>query len=107
MPKVELSEQSWGVKVLYHCPGCKGGHAVDVRNDGGHPSWTFNGDVDRPTFTPSVLVTVGPMPTVPAGRPDAGKTHVCHSYVIDGRIQYLGDSTHELAGQTVDLPEVD
>jgi hypothetical protein len=30
---------------------------------------------------------------------------VCHSFVIDGRIQFLSDSTHVLAGQTVDLPK--
>ena len=30
---------------------------------------------------------------------------VCHSFVTDGRIQFLGDCTHSLAGQTVDLPE--
>ena len=30
---------------------------------------------------------------------------VCHSFVTNGRIQYLGDCTHKLAGQTVDLPD--
>ena len=30
----------------------------------------------------------------------------CHSFVTDGRIQFLADCTHPLAGQTVDLPEV-
>ncbi|MNJ76318.1 hypothetical protein D3C77_735750 [compost metagenome] len=30
---------------------------------------------------------------------------VCHSFVTDGRSQYLTDCTHALAGQTVDLPE--
>lgn len=34
------------------------------------------------------------------------RPQVCHSYVTNGRIQYLGDCTHELAGQTVDLPEL-
>jgi len=34
------------------------------------------------------------------------KVHkVCHSFVTDGNIQYLGDCTHELAGQTIELPE--
>ena len=31
----------------------------------------------------------------------------CHSFVRDGKIRFLADSYHELAGQTVDLPEVD
>jgi hypothetical protein len=34
-----------------------------------------------------------------------GQPVVCHSFVTDGRIQFLEDCTHELAGQTVDLPE--
>jgi hypothetical protein len=29
---------------------------------------------------------------------------VCHSFVTDGRIQFLGDCTHALANQTFDLP---
>ncbi len=30
-----------------------------------------------------------------------------HSFVVDGHIQFLGDCTHELAGQTVDIPDFD
>lgn len=30
---------------------------------------------------------------------------VCHSFVTEGRIQFLGDCTHALANQTVDLPD--
>ena len=33
------------------------------------------------------------------------KDDVCHSFVTDGRIQFLGDCTHKLAGQTVNIPE--
>ena len=29
----------------------------------------------------------------------------CHSFVRSGRIEFLSDSTHALAGQTVDLPD--
>jgi hypothetical protein len=32
---------------------------------------------------------------------------LCHTFVTDGQIQYLGDCTHALAGQTVDLQEMD
>jgi hypothetical protein len=28
---------------------------------------------------------------------------MCHSFVVDGRIEYLSDCTHEMAGMTVDL----
>lgn len=29
----------------------------------------------------------------------------CHSFVVDGQMQFLGDCTHALAGQTVPIPE--
>lgn len=32
---------------------------------------------------------------------------VCHSFVRDGRIEFLGDCTHELAGKSVALEPVD
>jgi hypothetical protein len=79
---------------MFQCPGC----ALLPYNTALHcptKSWGFNGDVEKPTFTPSILV-----------RWDTDeKKHVCHSYVTDGRIQFLGDSTHPLAGQTVELPD--
>ena len=80
-----------GVSYMFWCPGCETHHSYDVREDGGRPNWRFNGDMERPTFTPSLHY------------PD----RVCHLFLTDGRIQFLGDCTHKLAGQTVDLPELD
>jgi len=57
--------------------------------------WSWNGDVDAPTLKPSVLTRGGDgMPT-------------CHSFVNNGRIQFLGDCTHDFVGQTLDLLEVE
>lgn len=88
-----------GASVLFACPGCGSAHAPRVSAGTGpaHPIWKWNGSVKRPTFTPSILVTWT--------RLEPHVDHVCHSYVTDGRIQFLGDCTHALAGQTVDLPE--
>ena len=81
---------------VFFCPGCYSVHAVNTRLDG--PRWTYNGDPDSPTFTPSIKVTYSD--------PDGEwKDEVCHSYVTAGRIQFLGDCSHKLAGQTVDIPE--
>lgn len=75
---------------LIECPGCQSAHALDAR-------WTFNGDLQLPTFTPSLHVSSKygqpPVPTV------------CHSFITNGKIQYLQDSTHSLSGLTIDLPE--
>lgn len=76
-----------GSGVLVFCPGCKCGHKFDSR-------WAFNGSLELPTFTPSMLVE------------SQGDGVRCHSYVTSGRIQFLEDTTHELRGQTVDLPAV-
>ncbi|WP_339767106.1 DUF6527 family protein [uncultured Pseudosulfitobacter sp.] len=92
-----------GGKVAFMCPGCGYLHQVTVDGSRG---WTFNGDGDRPTFSPSVLVRTGSAvdPTF-VDEPGDPPT-VCHSFVTDGRIRFLDDSTHELAGQTVDLPDL-
>ncbi len=68
----------------------------------GKPHWTFNGDFDKPTFGPSVLSHYD----MPAEDGFPAVHYVCHSFVTDGRIQFLGDCTHALAGQTVDLPDI-
>jgi hypothetical protein len=33
------------------------------------------------------------------------KDEICHSFVTAGHIQFLSDCTHEMAGQTVEIPE--
>lgn len=89
-----------GGRVMFWCPGCDGAHQVTV-GAGPGPRWGYNGDPDAPTFTPSVLVTYNGPDAGVDGAPPA----VCHSFVTNGRIQFLGDCTHALAGQTVDLPD--
>lgn len=96
----------------FECPGCASdprlapfkydrSHSIPTTGD---KAWGFNGNVDKPTFTPSILVH-------PHGARDdkneVFQTPRCHSFVTDGRIQFLGDCTHALAGQTVDLPEIE
>lgn len=71
---------------LFWCPGCDEVHQVSDR-------WDI--DTDRNTIAPSILVS---------GVNEHGPT-ICHSFVREGRIEYLGDCTHSMAGQTVDLPE--
>lgn len=85
---------------MFWCPGCACSHRLRV-GEGDRPRWSYNGNPEKPTFTPSVLVTYNGDDAGVDGAPPA----VCHSYVTDGRVQFLGDCTHALAGQTVDLPE--
>jgi len=81
--------------VAFYCPGCEYGHGIPVT---GPRAWQWNESFDIPTITPSILVNRGSSnPVVP----------VCHSFVRDGKIQFLTDCTHKLAGQTVELPDFD
>ncbi len=107
MPKAKYCEHGPGRSVRFMCPGCDSSHICRVEGEG-RPCWGFNGNMDAPTLTPSVLVTYN--------GPDAGQLDedgfrappaVCHSYVTNGSIQFLADSTHALAGQTVPLPDLD
>lgn len=100
--------------VEFKCPGCGEIHVIP-HGVNGHPSWTFNGDYDKPTLYPSVLYRSGhfikpddcwcryneehPDDQVPF------QCVQCHSFVTDGKIQFLSDCSHALAGQTVDLLE--
>jgi hypothetical protein len=77
-------------EYVFTCPGCGGLHMI--RTEGERPRWEWNGDVDKPTCSPSLLV--GP-----------GTSYQCHSFIKDGHIQFLGDCWHELRGQTVEIPE--
>jgi hypothetical protein len=65
----------------------------DCRTDDQHPSWTFDGNFDRPTFTPSLLYPNSP------GR--------CHLILTGGKLHFCADCDHALAGQVVDLPDLD
>ena len=65
----------------------------------GTGNWSWNGDIDKPTLRPSIKTTM----EFGGSKPDM----ICHSWVNDGQVQFLGDCTHSLAGQTVDLLEID
>lgn len=96
MAKVWLQDIDGGQAALFDCPGCGFLHAVHISQ--GHtprPVWGWNGNVDAPTFTPSIAVSWH----------ERNIPKMCHSFVTDGRIQFLGDCTHSLAGQTVDIPD--
>lgn len=77
---------------LIFCPGCECGHRFDER-------WTFNGNMEKPTFRASLLIEHHE-------NPGYKPTLRCHSFVTNGKIEFLSDSEHELKGQTVDLPDL-
>lgn len=89
------------------CPGCEEMHPLPR-------TWSFNGDVNKPTFAPSFRHQgvkrefvdhrwTGEWIRDAAGDPVA---FCCHYQLIDGVLNFCGDCTHSLAGQSVPLPEL-
>lgn len=97
MAKVQLFDNRPGY-FEFECPGCGCLHYVNTNPQyGAH--WQFNGNIDRPTFSPSILVG--------AHKVAAGSNELrCHSFIKDGMIQFLNDCEHNLKGQTVELLEI-
>lgn len=86
-----------GEKVLaFLCLGCGYDHSFRIASgiDTGKPVWDWNGALEKPTFSPSLMV-------------NRGADSQCHLFVRDGQIQYLNDCWHDLRGQTVDMKEID
>lgn len=102
-----------GEKGRYNfwCEGCGCAHGVwtESANPATDARWDFNGDLVRPTVSPSLLVRY-PHPVgysndnpAPMGYDGPMTEDICHSFIRDGQIQYLSDCTHHLAGQTIPL----
>lgn len=86
---------SWRTAWMW-CPGCDHAKAIPVPSEDGQlpkegAHWTWDGNLEQPTFDPSILQHA------------SGKMPRCHSFVKAGRWEFLSDSTHKLAGQTVDM----
>ena len=104
--------------LSYWCQGCNSWHSIRTK---GATAWGWNGDMLRPTFTPSVLLQGTRLTDKgnaeieawrAAGMPPRGDApfdsapFCCHSFVTDGKVQFLSDCTHALAGQTVELADL-
>lgn len=85
--------------LMFICPGClvaghgSGLHILPVNTDQTSPSWHWDGDLEKPSLSPSILT----------------KGHdglVCHSFLKQGIFVFLGDSTHSLSGEAVDIPDL-
>ena len=101
--RLRVDQFGW---AIFRCPGCNTNHrihvsmAVQMPKGADHPIWEWNGNDELPTITPSIRVWAG------VYKDGQNKPYCCHSFIKDGKIQFLGDCTHYLVGQTVDLPEM-
>jgi len=84
-------------QCTYWCPGCDGGHTIHY---GGAETWTWDGNAEKPTFSPSVLANG----LRGIASEEWLKRHPrCHAFVRAGKIYYLSDCEHSLANQEVDM----
>ena len=93
----DLAAKTGRNEIVWWCPGCKCIHFVPTAtsNAGGH-QWGWNGSLTAPTLSPSVKMTS------PRGG-ISGRSDCCHLFIREGRIEFCGDCTHELSGQTVPM----
>lgn len=109
----------WGAGIyVFYCPACDEAHSYRVSMPDypaiDRPLWTFNGNVERPTFTPSLLLSTSyrswteadGLPRRMVQLPDGQRIVICHLFITDGKIIYCGDNPHRLNGQTVELPDL-
>lgn len=83
------------IQMCFHCPGCGYGHSFCIKSTiPGRPVWEWNGDMNLPTFSPSLLVN--------QHHPESR----CHLFLRNGIIEFLGDCFHDLKGRHIPLGEV-
>ncbi len=117
-----------GGRVSFYCIGCDMTHMLPIRGLSmpGPDSWIWDRDVEKPVFSPSVLVRWESLSEAARHKNQefyqkhgrymtreelpSDYKNVCHSFVgcngaQPGEIIYLSDSTHEYAGKTIPLPD--
>ncbi len=112
MSIVYVHEHGTETDIEWWCDGCECRHAFRVKGEG-RPMWTWNGDLLKPTFAPSLLYKWDEhVPKVTSenlhhwrAKPwiQTPVAKVCHVFVREGMVEYLPDCTHYLAGKTVPM----
>ena len=85
---------------MFWCPGCDVAHSIATAGSPG-PTWTFDGNIEQPTFAPSLLCF-----TVDNEEKPPKRETLCHLFVRAGQIEYLADSPHKLGGKTVPMEPI-
>jgi hypothetical protein len=84
------------VGYCFWCTACLEPHSFRIAYYAAAPNadlWEFNGNLDSPTFTPSLRLK------------KAGLAPECHVNVTDGIIEYHLDCGHSYAGKKIPLED--
>jgi hypothetical protein len=105
MTKLRKATGSDCMRIMHWCPGCNEVHGYRI-NAPDRPSWSFDGNWENPTITPSMRIFVTETEDEnERPLPHPVERTLCHYFITAGKIIFCGDSPHALAGQTVDLPD--
>lgn len=95
----------------FWCQGCQSRHSLPTENGDPQRTWSFNGDLERPVFTPSVRCWHPVLDD--DDKPTGAQVTTCHSFVgcsgaKPGEIIFLSDCAHELRGAhpLLDIPGI-
>jgi hypothetical protein len=108
MAQISAKMRSVAGGFVWWCPACGEPHPLPS-------SWTFDGNLEAPTFSPSFKHT-----GVQTVKDDKGEwtgewvkdasgavvPWCCHYVVTAGQVAYQGDCTHAMASQTVPMPDL-
>jgi len=89
--------------LAFICPGCEldglgtSLHMLPVNTELTKPAWTWDGNLELPTISPSILTKYKKLDEV---------EFICHSFLNAGLFDFLGDCTHSLVGQKVPIPDL-
>lgn len=90
--KVIQSNKIEGAWIIPQCIGCGGIHYIRTQPEANQHTWSFNGNEEKPTFSPS-FKSMGAI--------------LCHFFIKDGKVEFCSDSSHIMAGKTVELLDID
>lgn len=90
----------------HYCEGCGQIHIIWVKRPSGGAVWSFNGDVEKPTFGPSVRF-FHPEHIDEDTKEKVPELTLCHYLIVDGVQQFCGDSLHESSAPRGNVPLID
>lgn len=84
-----------GPDYTFYCPGCGCDHGVwTTKFNIMGAIWKFDDNMDFPNVEPSIRIK-------------RNEETLCHLYIKNGKIEYLADCRHELAGKTVEMEDIE
>lgn len=92
-----VKHESPGILGYSHwCSACKHCHTFYIQCN--NHTWTFDGNVNSPTFSPSMLEYYT--------QKNGERKTLCHYILTSEVMNYCGDSPHELSGKSVPLEDI-